>query len=198
MFTNKYPYTDFHELNLDYVLKKLADFQEQLDTLADKVYNRVMEQVQPQIDDLVADFNTLAGSFNAFKTEIMDIQDQFENEVNAQIAALEREFQEVQDRLAVMVEQVKTYSDVQNENLYNRIVQDINDGTIGIGNVKVVNYITGEVMTVQQMFDYLCMFHLSNPITYTQLALKGITYSALAALNLTYTDIIVNGNILIP
>lgn len=198
MFTNKYPYTDFHELNLDYVLKKIADFQEQLDTLADKVYNRVMEQVQPQIDDLVADFNALAGSFNDFRAEIMSIQDQFENEVNAQIAALEREFLEVQDRLAVMVEQVKTYSDVQNENLYNRIVLDINDGTIGVGDVKVVNYITGETMTVQQMFDYLCMFHLSNPITYTQLALKGITYSALTALNLTYSDIIVNGNILIP
>ena len=62
----------------------------------------------------------------------------------------------------------------------------------------VINYITGDTMTVQEMFDYLCTFHLTNPLTYTQLALKAIDYSSLAALNLTYSDIIVNGNILIP
>ena len=52
-------------------------------------------------------------------------------------------------------------------------------------------------MTPQQMFDYLCMFHLTNPLTYTQAALKGKTYNEVIALNLTYTDIIVNGNVLI-
>ena len=198
MFLNKYPYTDFHELNLDYVLKQIAAFRAELDEISQKIYQKVMEEVQPQIDTIVNDFNTLAASFDNFKNEISNSQLEFEQQVNREISALEREFQEVQDRLAVMVEQVKVYSDVQNENLYNRIVDDINNGVIGLGNVKVINYITGETMTVQQMFDYLCIFHLSNPITYTQLALKAIDYDSLAALNLTYTDIIVNGNILIP
>ena len=198
MFENKYPYTDFHELNLDYVLKQIAAFREELDSISEKIYQEVMDQVQPQLDKLTSDFANLSNSFEAFKTEIRGTIFEFEQEVNDQIRELENEFIQVQDRLAVMVEQVKVYSDVQNDNLYNRIVDDINSGVIGLGDVKVINYITGEIMTVQEMFDYLCAFHLTNPITYTQLALKAIDYDSLAALNLTYTDIIVNGNILIP
>lgn len=198
MFTNKYPYSDFHELNLDYVLKQIEDFRHELATLEDRIYQRVVDQVQPQIDTLVSQFNALASSFDTFKLEIQNTIDQFEADVLGQISDLEREFDQVKDQLYVMVEQAKLYSDIQNDNLYNKIVDDINNGVIGLGNVKVINYITGETMTVQQMFDYLCTFHLTNPITYTQLALKAIDYDSLAALNLTYTDIIVNGNLLIP
>ena len=42
MFTNKYPYLDFHELNLDYVLKQIEDFRQELNTLEDRIYQRVM------------------------------------------------------------------------------------------------------------------------------------------------------------
>ena len=198
MFDNKYPYTDFHELNLDYVLKQLRVFQEALDNIEDRVYNHVMETVQPQIDEIKGEVTALSNSFDLFKTEVRNAITDFENTVNDQIADLERRFLQLINTVNALVNQAKLYSDIQNENLYNRIVDDINNGVIGIGDVKVINYITGETMTIQQMFNYLCIFHLTNPITYTQLALKGISYSALAALNLTYTDVIVNGNVLIP
>ena len=198
MFDNKYPYTDFHELNLDYVLKQLRVFQDALDNIEDRVYNHVMETVQPQLDEIKGEVTSLTNSFELFKTEVRNEITDFENEVNAQIADLDRRFLQLINTVNALIAQAKLYSDIQNENLYNRIVDDINNGVIGIGDVKVINYITGETMTIQQMFNYLCIFHLTNPITYTQLALKGISYSALAALNLTYTDVIVNGNVLIP
>ena len=197
-FEHKYPYLDFHEMNQDYILKQLEIFRQELATLEDKVYNRVMEQVQPQIDDIVFTVTQLVNSFDAFKREITDQQQTFEQQINNEIADLDLRFAQLVNTVNSLVSEAKLYSDVQNENLYNRIVDDINNGIIGLGNVKVINYITGEVMTAQQMFDYLCMFHLTNPITYTQLALKAIDYASLAALNLTYTDIIVNGNVLIP
>ena len=198
MFNHEYPYTNLSETNLDYILAQIEKFRTELATLEDKVYDRVMEQIQPQIDDIKNEVNTLSANFETFKTEIRQQQANFEAAVNAQIADLERRFTQLINTVNSLIAETKLYSDIQNENLYNRIVDDIASGKIGLGNVKVINYITGEIMTVQQMFDYLCMFHLTNPITYTQLALKGITYSALAALNLTYTDIIVNGNVLIP
>lgn len=198
MFDHEYPYTNLSEMNLDYILAQIKKFRSELDTLEDKVYNRVMEQIQPQIDSIQNEVNTLSANFNTFKAEIRQQQADFEAAVNAQIADLERRFTQLINTVNSLIQETKLYSDIQNENLYNRIVADIASGKIGLGNVMVINYITGEKMTVQQMFDYLCMFHLTNPITYTQLALKGITYSALTALNLTYTDIIVNGNVLIP
>lgn len=198
MFNHKYPYTDLEEMNLDYILKQIEIFRTELATVEDKVYNRVMEQVQPQIDDIAGKVSSLQQSFNLFKTDIQNQIDTFEADVNAQIADLDRRFIQLVNTVNSLVAEAKLYSDIQNENLYNRIVDDINNGVIGIGDVKVINYITGEIMNVQQMFDYLCMFHLTNPITYTQLALKAIDYDSLAARNLTYTDIIVNGNVLIP
>lgn len=198
MFVNKVPYTDFHELNLDWVIHQINDFRTELANISTTLADQVLEIVQPQIDALVLQFNDLYQNFEIFKNEIETQQSDFQSQIQGEINTLEREFQEVQDQLSVQVEQVKTYSDIQNDQLYERISNDIASGVIGIGNVKVINYITGTEMTVQEMFDYLCTFHLTNPLTYTQLALKGISYSALAALNLTYSDITVNGNILIP
>ena len=198
MFTNQTPYTDFHELNLDWCLKQLDLFKEQLANIEDRVYNRVMEQVQPQIDDIRNEVNALSNSFENFKTEVRNEIRDFEDTVNSQIADLERRFTQLINTVNSLVNEAKLYSDLQNENLYTRIADDIGSGKIAVGQAKVINYITGELMTPQQMFDYLCTFHLTNPITYTQLALKGIIYSALAALNITYTDVIVNGNVLIP
>ena len=197
MFDHEYPYTNLSETNLDYVLKQLKLFREELDNIEDRVYNKVMEQVQPQIDDIRNEVNTLSANFENFKTEVRNEIRTFEDAVNAQIADLERRFTQLINTVNALVNDAKLYSDIQNENLYTRIADDIGSGKIAVGQAKVINYITGEIMTPQQMFDYLCMFHLTNPLTYTQAALKGKTYNEVIALNLTYTDIIVNGNVLI-
>ena len=197
MFNHEYPYTNLSETNLDYVLKQIKLFREELDNIEDRVYNKVMEQVQPQIDDIRNEVNTLSANFENFKTEVRNEIRTFEDAVNAQIADLDRRFLQLINTVNALVNDAKLYSDIQNENLYTRIADDIGSGKIAVGQAKVINYITGETMTPQQMFDYLCMFHLTNPLTYTQAALKGKTYNEVIALNLTYTDIIVNGNVLI-
>ena len=197
MFNHEYPYTNLSETNLDYVLKQIKLFREELDNIEDRVYNKVMEQVQPQIDNIRNEVNTLSANFENFKTEVRNEIRTFEDAVNAQIADLERRFTQLINTVNALVNDAKLYSDIQNENLYTRIADDIGSGKIAVGQAKVINYITGETMTPQQMFDYLCMFHLTNPLTYTQAALKGKTYNEVIALNLTYTDIIVNGNVLI-
>lgn len=197
MFNHDYPYSDLTEVNLDYVLKQLKIFREELNNIETRVYNKVMGQVQPQIDDIRNDVNTLSANFENFKTEVRNEIRIFEESVNAQIADLDRRFLQLINTVNALVNDAKLYSDIQNENLYNRIAEDITTGKIVPGQAYVINYITGEKMTPQQMFDYLCMFHLTNPLTYTQAALKGKTYNEVIALNLTYTDIIVNGNVLI-
>lgn len=195
MFWNKYPYTDTHELNLDWVLEQLNEFKTRLDTIAEGIYDEVMANVQPQLDDMNNRILTMESSFDSFKIEIRNSQLAFEQQVQQEIADLEHEFEVLKDAIDVRLEQVKLYSDIQNDNLYNRIMDEIAQGIL---NIKVLNYITGERVTIQDMFDYLCTFHLANPLTYTQLALKSIDYTSFAGLGITWTDVVTNGNILIP
>lgn len=39
-FTNDFPYTDFHELNLDWILNKIKEFQERIDSFEDTVLKK--------------------------------------------------------------------------------------------------------------------------------------------------------------
>ena len=95
MFDHEYPYTNLSEMNLDYILAQIKKFRSELDTLEDKVYNRVMEQIQPKIDDIQNDVITLSDNFDTFKAEIRQQQVDFEASVNAQIADLENKIAEL-------------------------------------------------------------------------------------------------------
>lgn len=63
--------------------------------------------------------------------------------------------------------------------------------------VRVINYFTGEKVTIQDMFDYLASLHVEDGITYTNLAAKGKTTAEIAALGQTVTNLILHGNTLI-
>lgn len=72
-FYNKYPYTDFHELNLDWVIERVKKLTE--DWLAtQEAWNNTQEQWQ-QLHDYVMDY---------FAN--LDVQDEINNKINAMIA----------------------------------------------------------------------------------------------------------------
>lgn len=65
---NKYPYTDFHELNLDWVLAKLREFDGKLTTL------------DTEFDDIKSDFDTV-------KSEVDNLLDTMQATIQAEIQA---------------------------------------------------------------------------------------------------------------
>ena len=195
MFWNKYPYTDVHEMNLDWILCELIKFQTQINTLKETIETDLLDILQPEIDAQNLRIDTLSNNFNAFKAEVNNTLYQFNVDIQHRLADMDHQIQELRDLTTVVLNEAKLYSDIQNDNLYNRIINDVSGF---LSQIKVTNYITGELMSIQSMFDYLCMFHLANPLTYTQLALKNITYTAFSGLGITWTDVVTNGNILIP
>ena len=65
---NTYPYTDFHELNLDWMLKK-------------------MEQLEHDYSGLVTDFDEIQREFNALSDEVSNLLNTMEAEIQAKIEA---------------------------------------------------------------------------------------------------------------
>ena len=64
-------------------------------------------------------------------------------------------------------------------------------------NIKVIDFFNGNEVSVQEMFDILAQFHLQNALNYNQLYAKNNTYAQLRDYNMTYTQLVNNGNIII-
>lgn len=94
-FTNKYPYTDFHELNLDWFLEEFKKVTDKVTTLdatvqefTDFVTNYfdnldVQQEINNKLDQMAAD-GTLAALLNPFFIEIRGTVNDIGNEVSTQ------------------------------------------------------------------------------------------------------------------
>ena len=87
----------------------------------------------------------------------------------------------------------RTDLQIQRNNEY--IFREIEDNLLA--NISVINYFTGERMTIQDMFNYLASLHLQNAITYNGLRDKNLTYAELIAKSITYTELVKNGGTLL-
>ena len=201
-FNHKYPYENFHELNLDWVLSKINEFQQNLDDLEERVTQAAIAAAKEYVDIEVADIRLdLANLHNEvdelnrnFTETVEQLQLQYNTFVTAvdnSINRLVHRIEDFEDEINATVIGLTALMDqkiaVNNEYILDQVAQ-------GLINLKVLNYFTGELVTVQNMFDTLAMLHLDNPITYTELANSNITYAQLAALNMTYSELAIKGN----
>ena len=192
-FFNRYPYTDFHEMNLDWVIAKLKDMEGRIEGLKEEIITETIAASKEYIDDRLAsvisefndlknEFNTLNNNFNSLNSEFISLR----NSVAAQILQLD-------NKIDAAVVGVNQRTDLLLQNMYNRIFEDL---SASLAQIKVINYFTGEEMSVQDMFNYLAMLHLNDSIDYDTMALRAKTYTQFANMNITFTNLAMHGNTL--
>lgn len=191
-FFDKYPYTDFHELNLDWLIAEMKALETKLDNAIAEITAEVTDNVKEYVDEQVAtleaefaqikiDFatvqrsvDTLNGAFTTFTTYVNGQIAFIKNYIDAQIHATnERTDAIIASNNQLLLQEMRTY----------------------LNQIEVVNYFTGELTTIQDMFNYLAMLHLQQAIDYDTMASRAKTYTWLAAQNKTYTDLAMNGNV---
>ena len=74
------------------------------------------------------------------------------------------------------------------------LLDKISEGFIDL---KVINFFTGENVSIQEMFDYLASFHATDAITYDELADRNKTYNQLIAYHIDYTRLVTQGGTII-
>lgn len=170
-----------------------SDILEEAEAYTDAKIAEGLAGINEKINEVNALIDEINENYDAFVNYVNDEFDDFEREINQQIDMindamtllenrLEGELTNQYNQLVLMIQQ-------NNEYLLNEMGRFLNQ-------IKVINYFTGEEVTIQEMFDYLARLHLTDSITYTQMAQRAKTYTQLANLNITYTNLVLHGNTL--
>ena len=201
---NGYPYTDAHELNLDFLLLKLKELDEKvtlfkeeaIEEASEIAYERAKEYIDNHLQEVIDGFNDLKDEFDSLENDFNLLSGQF-SDLAGEFTSLANEVRGdiifIQNYIDAQIVAVNTRTDaaiVANNNMLLNTMQTY------LSNVEVLNYFTGEYVSIQDMFDYLAMLHLTDSIDYDTMVTRAKTYSYLAGLNINYTNLALHANTL--
>ena len=194
MFNNKYPYLDFHELNLDWVIAKITKFDKKLDEYEDTVLAKAKEYTDSAIQK---SYSSLVTEFNEFKNEVTTLisdldsrYDEFVDTVNNRMTITDANVAAISRKVDLVLAEANAYT---NQAIINNNDYIIDQTTKALETVTVLNYFTGARVSIQAMFDYLAHFHLQNAISVDTLVARAKTVNELVAYNMTMTQLATNG-----
>lgn len=197
-----FPYTNFHELNLDWIIQTVKDLDEKVNSIEDRIYNKAKAYTDEQVGQLRNEFSELENEFVAFKAEVNQMfkqytakQDKafadFQKLVNAQIDLLEQEIRDARAELQTLLKQANAYTDASIQMVLLQLPDII---TKNIKNAKVYNLLTGKYVTIQAMFDFLCMFHAPNALTCGEMYARNNTCTQISTYNKTCQEFITDAS----
>lgn len=190
MAFEQFPYSNLHDLNLDWILSELKNFSGQLDEFRarlDTIREGILADSKAYTDAAIAE---KYGEFQQQYNELITQIDQFQAAVNNTLKGFQDQFDEYKAQTTAEVLSAKAYTDVSIKQNNEYILEEITKQSIGI---KILNPFTGERITIQDMIDYLSDFHMENAILVNTLISRNNTVNQLIAYNMTCTDLALNG-----
>lgn len=186
-YNYEYPYVDPNRHNADWILNKMRELEGRLDGIVEEALMHTKEYVdecivnyQSQITEIKREIMALNGHATEISEELVTEAIRLENLIAEAERKAENLFIIANNRTDMVIER-------NNEYIFRVIGDEL------FSNIAVINYFTGEQMSVQNMFDYLASLHLANAITYFSLREKNLKYNALVSKSVTYTELVKNG-----
>lgn len=165
---------------VDDSIELISQYEQNYKDYTDAEISKIDAKVTEQLE---ATIRTLNANNEAFQRLVNDNIVLFDARLNNLNEKIDASVVGVNDRIDLAIVQ-------NNDYLFDKLSK-------GLLDLKVINFFTGDRVTVQAMFDYLASFHLSEGISYTGLANKNITYNELIALDVSYTTLVTSGGIVI-
>lgn len=190
-YNYEYPYTDPNRYNADWLLNKMKELDGRLDGIVEDTLKLTKEYV----DDRLINYQAQISEIRREIKTLYDKDAELNSEMISQVMRLEGLISQAEQKAESLFIIANNRTDLQIERNNEYIFSEIEDNILG--NITVINYFTGERITVQDMFNYLASLHLQNAITYNGLRDKNLTYTELVAKSITYTELVKNGGTLL-
>lgn len=180
-FINQFPYSDFHELNLDWLIKKTKEIQTTTTWLVEE-FNKIEvlteEQIQAMINSAIAANNlVIAQQLADLKAQITT---EYQGWVQAQI-----------NQLTIYIDNQDVYYNGLAQNYANQAYLDAKayiDAEV-IDYTMMINPITGEYEDVRNVVDdIVSYFHTADALTAGEYDALELTASAYDAYEITAYD----------
>ena len=187
MAFEQFPYTNFHDLNLDWILNEVKRVSEAVDKWSDEVlaaaktYTDIKIAAEAERSD-----QAILELKQSVETSIRD----FQNVVNGTLSGFQEQLQQQDAEIDAALVAARGYTNAQIAQNNEFLMGEISKGLIDL---KVLNLFTGTYMTVQEMFDYLAAFHLTGAISVAQIGNAQRTVTTVVGYNATCTNIAING-----
>lgn len=193
------PFIAYTQPVLPSVLSDSYSYYEVLTSLIGKI-----EELVGQVNNLEFVSNTytdekvkeakgeLNSSITTINEELKEAIKLLENKEIKDIETLDYKFNVLTNSISA---NIKTAIDQYNTYLMEYLSKQL----IGI---KVINFFTGEKVSVQEMFDTLALLHVTDGLTYSEIASRGYTYQEINTIcingSYTYKELILNANTILP
>ena len=175
-------------------LEMVSKLYKKLEEVIAEVNEIDQEAIQQALDDMraeIAKFETqIQKQYNALDEKYQKLYEELNTSILDLADTTAASLEELDTKIYNLGESLKDIMDLKIEENNEYIFESIASEIIGI---KVLNYFTGEKVTVQEMFDYLAQLHAADGITVTELITRQKTVNELIALKFTYTQLAQNG-----
>ena len=175
-------------------LEMVSKLYKKLEEVIAEVNEIDQEAIQQALDDMraeIAKFETqIQKQYNELDGKYQALYEELNNSILELADTTAASLEELDTKIYNLGESLKDIMDLKIEENNEYIFESIASEIIGI---KVLNYFTGEKITVQEMFDYLAQLHAMDGITVTELITRQKTVNELIALKFTYTQLAQNG-----
>lgn len=177
------------------LVKKINELVDALNNISIDILEEANSYTDTQIANARSEFDAKVREIEELERRLAEQYYAFTNVVNARIQFISNEVNRIDNKIDDEIIGANEYT--------NQAINNNNEYLIGklsqsVRNFTVINFFTGEQISVQNMFDTLAQLHIPNPMTYDIYANKNISYSDLSLLHLNYTELVMKGNELIP
>lgn len=170
------------------VLAKIIQAIDKLSQIEDLSHAYTDEQISILKADMLILINNLSNELKSLSEKEQSDVNNLQLQINNVIVKLSETIQTIDKLIDSKISQYDTY-------VKNYISSQLID-------VRVINYFTGDEVTIQYMLDYLAQLHITTGLTYAALIARTYTYTQMidicSAGNYSYADIIRDAETIFP